>query len=202
MDNLCTFCGQEGHRASHCPRRPAMTACMGADFLRECFSADFDAGALTWRERPPSHFATKRAMAIFNSRFAGKPAGVARDGGYLAVWVMFAGRRNKLLVHRVLWCMRTGAWPSMTIDHVDMDRSNNRANNLREASFRQQAANRRPMRSGLKGASFDEGTGRFIAQITSHGKNHFLGRFATERSAHEAYCEAAKMLHGEFARES
>lgn len=177
-----------------------MIQCMGVEFLRECFDADFAAGLLVWRKRPRSHFASYGAWIRCNDRLAGKRAGGPHKSGYAAVWVSLNGKRHGLLVHRVLWCMRTGVWPTKTIDHKDMCRTNNKQSNLREASYSDQNANRPAIRRGLKGATFDTRTGRYVAQITRDGRNHFLGRFSSEQEAHEAYVVAASRLHSDFAR--
>jgi AP2 domain len=53
---------------------------------------------------------------------------------------------------------------------------------------------------GFKGVTFEKR--RFRAQITKDDKQYHLGYFATPEAAHAAYVEAAKRLHGEFARGS
>jgi hypothetical protein len=82
---------------------------------------------------------------------------------------------------------------------------NNRFVNLREASPSQNGCNRGKERhnaSGFKGVSlFVRGNyRRFTGFITVAGKTHFLGYFHTAEEAHQAYVEAAKLLHGKFAR--
>lgn len=179
-----------------------LIGCMGAEFLRECFDADFENGKLIWRNRPLHHFDSKKRMMWWNSKHAGNTAGAPGNQGYLKVWVTFCGKRYGLLVHRVLWCMKFGKWPYQTIDHIDMNRANNRLENLREASYEQQSANRKGMGAYLKGVTFDKATKRFVAQITISGKNKFIGRFNTEIEAHQAYMDVAIKIHGEFARAS
>ena len=176
--------------------------CMGVEYLRECFDADFKAGVLVWRSRPQKHFRDARTCASWNARYAGAVAGGPHKEGYVAVTVSLEGMRTVLLAHRILWCMKTGEWPKETIDHRDMDRTNNKFCNLREATYGEQNANRPAIRAGLKGASLDKRTGRYVAQITSDGTYRFLGRFDSEAEAHRAYVEAAERLHGDFARAS
>jgi hypothetical protein len=53
--------------------------------------------------------------------------------------------------------------------------------------------------SGFKGVTFDKDLGKWKAQIEHHGKHEYLGVFVDPAVAHQAYCAAAKMYHGEFA---
>lgn len=106
------------------------------------------------------------------------------------------------IAHRVIWCMMTGLWPEEQIDHKDGDHLNNRWDNLREATLRQNLANRRMFRtkklSSTKGV-YKAGK-RYKAVITYHGEHLYLGRYDTEEEAGEAYMEAAEILWEEFAR--
>jgi len=42
--------------------------------------------------------------------------------------------------------------------------------------------------------------GKWIARVRINGKVLYLGVFATDESAYQAYCAAAIEFHGEFAR--
>jgi len=54
-------------------------------YLLESLEYSADTGALTWLERPQSHFKTLRGRTIFNTRFAGTLAGSMLNTGYKAV---------------------------------------------------------------------------------------------------------------------
>jgi hypothetical protein len=87
------------------------------------------------------------------------------------------------------------------IDHADLDKVNNRIQNLRPATNSQNQANtkRRPTnRSGFKGVAWNTNAKLWKAGITVNGKNNHLGYFSTPEEAHEAYCAAAKMIFGDF----
>ncbi len=104
--------------------------------------------------------------------------------------------------HRLAWYMHYGVWPANQIDHINMDFTDDRIVNLREATMTQQRANqrvRRDSKSGLKGAQ-QTATGKWVARITAHGVKHRIGLFATAEEAHAAYVTAAKRLFGDFAR--
>lgn len=175
--------------------------------LRQLLDYDPETGILTWRKRSPDMFrstpkrSAEHTCKQWNSRHAGKEAFIATDDdtGYLRGEI----DSHPYLAHRVIYCMIHGSWPEADVDHIDRDRSNNRANNLRSASRSQNLCNRPSQSnnlSGFKGVSFHKGRSKYFARIGLYGKQHFLGYFNTPESAHEAYCLAAKRLHGEFSR--
>ena len=92
-------------------------------YLRECFDADLEVGALTWRERPREHFASKQPWLRCNTLFARKLAGSLTNEGYLQVGLTFAGRYRALLAHRVIFALTHGQWPPDQIDHESGARS-------------------------------------------------------------------------------
>lgn len=100
--------------------------------------------------------------------------------------------------------MVTGNDPADSlIDHIDGNPHNNKFANLRIATSRQNQCNqkiRRDNTSGLKGVSWDSKRNKWQAGIQIDGKRIALGRFSTKEEAYAAYCEAARRLHGEFAR--
>ena len=86
-------------------------------------------------------------------------------------------------------------------DHKNGNPLDNRRNNLRPATKPQQSFNKK-LRSdnstGFKGVSIDKG--RFRARIHINKKEILIGYYDTAEKAYEAYCEAAKKYHGDFAR--
>ena len=158
-------------------------------------------GHLYWKDRPESDFPTRRGYRVFCSRFAGKLAGTRHGNGY---WQVNVGG-SIYLSHRIIYYMHYGNMPdSLVIDHIDGDKDNSRIENLRLATKAQNAVNTAsPKRAvGLLGAFLDKRRKKnpYSARIRSGGKVISLGVFKTPEDAHEAYCRAAKDLHGEFAR--
>jgi hypothetical protein len=168
-------------------------------FLRECFDADFEAGALTWRARPGEHFPNRRAWNTWNVRYAGRPALAAPDGkGSRGGVLTFNGRTYRLRAHRVAWALATGAWPVAEIDHKNGDTSDNRFANLREATraeIIQNAAPRSDNTSGVQGVYWNKQYRKWQVQITVKGRRKDLGRFGTLESARAAYLKAKARLH-------
>lgn len=104
--------------------------------------------------------------------------------------------------HRLAWFLMTGRWPSR-VDHVNGDRSDNRWENLREATPSQNSANAAlasTNTTGRKGVTRYRGT--FRAQIQVRGKRLWLGDHASKDAAAAAYAKAARAAFGPFARVS
>jgi hypothetical protein len=127
----------------------------------------------------------------------GNRVGFADASGYLKVKV--AGKI--LAVHRLIWLISYGEWPSAIVDHIDGNPLNNVLSNLRLASKSQNSMNAKTPctnTTGFKGVRI-RGS-KYNAQIKFNGKKYSLGNFDTPELAHAAYCGAAKVLFGEFAR--
>ena len=167
------------------------------EYLAECLVYDPATGGLRWRERPLHHFAGVGFWRHWNGRYAGQSAFTAPDGsGYLCGSV---GNR-RLMAHRVIWGLLHGDPGEDEIDHIDGDRANNRAANLRRVSG---AINRlnsslpRDNRSGAIGVCFHAERRRWRAFITIRGVTKQLGYFATrdEAVAARKAAEAARGFH-------
>lgn len=130
---------------------------------------------------------------------AGMPAGTTTNDGYCQIYLLLKGYK----AHRLAWLYMTGAWPTGEVDHIDLNRLNNRFSNLRDATGAQNRANcsarlRNPF--GLKGV--DKIGERYRAAITINRKRRHLGVFDTPEEAHAAYLDAAVAHWGQFARGS
>jgi hypothetical protein len=89
------------------------------------------------------------------------------------------------------------------VDHIDGDGLNNRRSNLRFATTAQNSANRGKQKnntSGFKGVRWHKRDKRWRAVIGINGKTKQIGSFKTPEAAYDAYCAAARELHGVFAR--
>jgi hypothetical protein len=105
--------------------------------------------------------------------------------------------------HRLAWFYVTGSMPQLQIDHINGNKSDNRFENLREATHGQNRANSKSSnKCGVKGVRrlpwMKEENRCWMAQIRHKKRNIYLGCFHTKEEAHQAYCDAAKRLHGEF----
>jgi hypothetical protein len=158
----------------------AKEAALTADELRRRLSYDQETGIFRW------------LLPNSNRLKAGDIAG-SISYGYLTI------RINGLLYrcHRLAWLYVYGVWPSGQLDHKNLNRSDNRINNLRVATNAQNIINS-PARnqSGLKGV-WKLKDGRFKTMCA--GKH--LGSFRTAEEASAAYLAYTQNRYGkEFAR--
>lgn len=128
----------------------------------------------------------------------GAKAGWEENSGYMAV--RYKG--VKCLSHRIAFYMMHGYLPEM-VDHKDGNTTNNKIENLREAT---QAKNKWNMRipsnntSGVKGVHWNEDTNKWAAKISINGKQKWLGLYDDIELAELVVQEAREKYHGEFAR--
>lgn len=104
-----------------------------------------------------------------------------------------------LYLHRLIM----GAADNEQIDHINMDKTDNRRCNLRFANHAENQRNkglRSDNTTGFKGVCFDKSKGKYIAYINLNGVRTYLGLFADKVCAAKAYDLAALKQHGEFAR--
>lgn len=147
----------------------------------------------------PSTGIATRKIAASNRVKVGDVIDSPDRHGYLRVAI--DGQRYRL--HRVIWLMAYGAWPTRQIDHINGRRTDNRLSNLREASREENSRNSKVQSnnaSGKKGVSFHKASGKWQARICADGKRHSLGVFESREDAAAAYDRAAVSFHGAFAR--
>lgn len=108
------------------------------------------------------------------------------------------------LVHRLVWLYMTGDDPGdMEVDHINRDGSDNRWENLRLATHRENMRNGRRRSSsttGHVGVHYYKERGNWTAHITTNYKTKCLGYFATIEDAIAARLAAEAEYHGAFAQ--
>ena len=145
----------------------------------------YDGERLRWKIQP-------RLGCI---RHAGDVAGCVKSGGYRVV-----GYKGKsFYAHRLIWKLVYGSAPKDQIDHIDGNRDNNKIDNLRDVSHKENQRNRRIAKDnkpGYTGVYFSRRKKNYYARITTlEGKRKCLGYFDDFDDAVKAR-KAAEIKYG------
>lgn len=124
--------------------------------------------------------------------------------GYHFIQLTKENENFSFAVHRLIYSTFVGELSeSDIVDHIDGNPSNNSLSNLRKCTFSGNAQNSRGQKGATskhKGVHRVKSDGKWEAKIMANRKLIYLGRFTKEEDAALAYNEAAKELHGEYAR--
>lgn len=160
---------------------------LSADYVRSLFRYEPETGLLI---RIAGH-----------KSWIGTVAGCGRHG-YQRVKIGY----RSVAAHRIAWVIVTGEWPAVEIDHIDLNKSNNRWSNLRLATHSENQSNCRAYScntTGVKGVyPAPHTSGKYISAIRKNGKRRHLGTFLSVQEAGAAYERAVALVHGEFGRAS
>ncbi len=150
--------------------------------LGEVLSYEPEMGLFRWKRR------TSNRVKV------GDVAGRMNGNGYIRISI----DGGHYYAHRLAWLWANGAWPEFEVDHRDGDRSNNRIENIRQASHAENGQNqalRATNTSGRHGVSWSRQHCKWAAYIVSGGKKRHLGLFDCLDKAASAYLEAKRLMH-------
>ena len=153
------------------------------ELLHQLFSYEPETGHLRWK------------VCLSNRGPVGKIAGSLTPDGY--IYVSFLGWR--LGAHRVAFAMHNGYWADPEVDHKNRVRSNNSAENLREADRSTQRMNRLvPNSTGFRGVRLAgaERKKSYQAKLVLRGKFYALGHYEHAVDAARAYDEGVLRIAG------
>lgn len=146
------------------------------ELVHTLFWYDASSGALVWK--------ISRATVK-----AGEVAGYIKKCGYRYIRVL----GKDYPAHRLVWLHVTGAWPSQELDHKDRDRTNNKIENLRETTHRDNMRNTKLPASGYRGVYFKNG--KYAAEISTNYGQLTLGRYKSPAIAALVHAAAHKALY-------
>ena len=132
--------------------------------VRDLFTYDEMTGSLVWKVKPAKQISI------------GTIAGTSRPDGYTQVKI----QGKFYMVHRVIWLLSFNVWPDGDIDHINGNRSDNRLNNLRLVTRKQNLENQKLQasnKSGFRGVSWSNQKKKWRVQINHHGKQYTIGLF-------------------------
>ncbi len=112
----------------------------------------------------------------------GKQAGTVNEDGYIKIRLNRVGYS----AHRLAWLFVYGSMPKL-IDHINGNPADNRIVNLREATSKANANNRKRHRAGWLVGTSCKPNGRWRAFGYVKNKQKHLGTFGTMIEAHEAF---------------
>lgn len=119
----------------------------------------------------------------------GAVVGAPEPRGY---WVAKIDYR-RYYVHRLAWLYMTGHWPDNEIDHIDQNKSNNKWENLRSVSTKQNMENvglKKSNNSGVTGVAWTDVHKCWRARIKHNYKGITIGYFKNFDDAVEARRQA------------
>lgn len=121
------------------------------------------------------------------------------SAGYARRDYQIDNKKYKVYMHRVIIGVENG----LVTDHINGNKLDNRKENLRLCSQRQNSMNSHETKnssSKFKGVSLFKRDSNWSSGITVNGKKKHLGYFLSETDAAAAYNEAAIKYFGEFAK--
>jgi hypothetical protein len=143
--------------------------------LRERFNYCAETGKLTYRRR------------VSQRRKEGDEAGFVHWTGYKYVKLIAGDSKAQVAVHRIAWALHNGVLPptDMEIDHIDRNKLNNRASNLRLVTRSENVRNtaRSISHDAGRGVSLDSKKKNWRAYTYESGKQIHIGTFKTAEQA-------------------
>ena len=153
--------------------------------VKELF--DYKDGHLYWKKN------IKNGTRNF---FEGDKAGKQHSAGYIQICL-----NNKLyLAHRLIFLWHHGHLPRV-LDHIDGDKTNNRIENLREATYSENLFNTKPYKTNTSGyKNVTKNGNKWMVQFSVNRKIYYCGLYDDVHEAGKVAKQMREKLHGEFAR--
>lgn len=146
--------------------------------VQELLEYNPDTGKFTWKS-------TRNPKA--------KAGSVCKPGPHGYVTIMIDGANYRAC--RLVFLLEEGVFPEHQVDHIDMDRANDKRSNLRKVTNAQNNQNR-PSRNYHKQPA---GVGHTV-YLNVNNKRMYFGTYRDEELAQLVAEEVRNKYHGEYAR--
>ena len=116
-------------------------------------------------------------------------------------YIMIDGRSYP--AHRLVFLYETGIYPNSDVDHKNMIRDDNRFENLRIASRRENMFNTRAhydSASGIKNVFYRTDTNKYSVRVSVNGRYRSFGCFDDKELAELVANYVREKYHGEYSR--
>lgn len=127
----------------------------------------------------------------------GDQAGSINQLGYCQIEIDY----KKHLRHRLAWLYIYGEFPEGFLDHVNGITTDDRIENLREATAGENQFNsrrRKDNKSGFKGVHWHKGINKWVGSVKHNKKQIHVGSFDCPKKANQAVKAKREELHGAF----
>lgn len=168
--------------------------------LIELISYDPITGKAYWNKRDVRWFndtktrTAKQECNRWNAQNAGNEITHLNSKGYIQPGVM----GKHVLLHRLIWLREMGEWPKEQVDHINGIRTDNRIENLREATNQENCKNQRIRKNntvGCMGINKRPNYEKWRVRINTVDKRVHIGDFNSLEEAIAAR-KAAEIEYG------
>ena len=151
------------------------------NILKELLNYDPQSGIFTWVVSPR------------NNVPLGSIAGSIDKKGYIRILC----KKQTYLAHRLAWFYVYGKWPTKELDHINKNPSDNRIENLRDVTRKQNMENKKlykTNKSGHSGVTWHSRDKKWNVRIGHYGKRISIGYFDNLEDAIKARIKAQNKI--------
>lgn len=145
--------------------------------LKEFVAYDPISGKFYWKHRDARWFKGKGNADYWNRTYAFQECMKTKDAQGYNIGCL---QGKNVYAHRIAWAITHGDWPEDYIDHINGIRNDNRLENLRQVTHKENGRNQGTTArntSGKTGVYWDKRGKRWGARIRFDGKHIHLGQY-------------------------
>jgi hypothetical protein len=110
---------------------------------------------------------------------SGKPANALATTGYICIRI----RSELYLAHRLAFLYMNGAWPKHTVDHINVNQTDNRWENLRDVTHAKNCANSPASHKENYGVYYHPDCDKWVSQVGRNYETRYLGISSSKKEA-------------------